>query len=404
MTQREESHGYRDPDTTIGMNVADPVDCLTNLPGLLGHYPDESLVLVIGDIDLEQPGPILVRTLDGDELGAVRHAAREMADEGHERADVYVISRTWDFIVDGAPSPLPLVADVISEAGLEVVHFAGVHRLRAGEAVVDIDGGELGAIGDPVRCWASQRLHDSGEAIAADAEALHDRFRPEPAAFRIGAGEALRRANAAVREPRRVGRTTRTSAGAVASADGDAMAEVRSHHLEWLELVAAVDRGDVSADDALTAPQHLRTLARPLVSLLLRDMTMGVILGAAAPTARALWLGSARLFRGTARANALACYAIDRCVHGSPSIAKAALDAALETDPGHSLSQLLLAAMSSGRGEEALRSMLEATEDIIGAVHPDGAGHIDEVGHLDFVGTDDDDAPSPGGFRGTGRP
>ena len=169
MTQREESHGYRDPDTTIGMNVADPVDCLTNLPGLLGHYPDESLVLVIGDIDLEQPGPILVRTLDGDELGAVRHAAREMADEGHERADVYVISRTWDFIVDGAPSPLPLVADVISEAGLEVVHFAGVHRLRAGEAVVDIDGGELGAIGDPVRCWASQRLHDSGEAIAADA-------------------------------------------------------------------------------------------------------------------------------------------------------------------------------------------------------------------------------------------
>ncbi|PMC61501.1 hypothetical protein CJ204_10710 [Corynebacterium xerosis] len=391
MTQREESHGYRDPDTTIGMNVADPVDCLTNLPGLLGHYPDESLVLVIGDTDLEQPGPILVRTLDGDELGAVRHAAREMADEGHERADVYVISRTWDFIVDGSPSPLPLVADVISEAGLEVVHFAGVHRLRAGEAVVDIDGGELGAIGDPVRCWASQRLHDSGEAIAADAEALHDRFRPEPAAFRIGAGEALRRANADVREPRRVGRTTRASAGAAASADGEAMAEVRSHHLEWLELVAAVDRGDVSADDALTSPQHLRTLARPLVSLLLRDMTMGVILGAAAPTARALWLGSARLFRGTARANALACYAIDRCVHGSPSIAKAALNAALETDPGHSLSQLLLAAMSSGRGEEALRSMLQATEDIIGAVHPDGAGHFD------------DDAPSPGGFRGTGR-
>ena len=262
MTQREESHGYRDPDTTIGMNVADPVDCLTNLPGLLGHYPDESLVLVIGDIDLEQPGPILVRTLDGDELGAVRHAAREMADEGHERADVYVISRTWDFIVDGAPSPLPLVADVISEAGLEVVHFAGVHRLRAGEAVVDIDGGELGAIGDPVRCWASQRLHDSGEAIAADAEALHDRFRPEPAAFRIGAGEALHRANADVREPRRVGRTTRASAGSAVSAGGDAMAEVRSHHLEWLELVAAVDRGEVSADDALTAPQQDRKSTR----------------------------------------------------------------------------------------------------------------------------------------------
>ena len=46
------------------MDAADPVDFLTNLPGLLGYYPAESLVLVFGDRYLDDPGPVLVRDLD----------------------------------------------------------------------------------------------------------------------------------------------------------------------------------------------------------------------------------------------------------------------------------------------------------------------------------------------------
>ena len=64
--------------------------------------------------------------------------------------------------------------------------------------------------------------------------------------------------------------------------------------------------------------------------------------------------------------------------HGNPAIARAALDAALETDPDHSLSQLLFAAMASGRGHEALRSMLEATTAILGEVHPDAAVDVED--------------------------
>lgn len=355
------------------MDPADAVDMLTNLPGLLGYYPRESLVLVFGDRFLCEPGPVLVRGIDGADVDAVRLAAGDMAAEGHERADVYVISEAWPGDGGGDGGGLRRRCDGIVAAledfDIDVVQFAGVDAVYAGASVIDADGYVLGVLGDPAVSWASEKLHSSGEAIAANVESLRERFRPEPAGLRIAAGEALRRADDDVRGLRRAG----------GGAGPETMELVREHHLEWLSLVGAVDRGDISVDDALTEPMHLRTLARPLVSLLLRDLTMCEILGDAEDTVRALWLGCARIFRGTARANALACYAIDRHVHGNATIARAALDAALLTDPGHSLSQLLLVAMTSGRGEEALRSMLEATTAIRGEVHPeDGEYWSDE--------------------------
>ncbi len=360
------------------MDVGDPVDFLTNLPGLLGYYPDESLVLVFGDREFVEPGPLLVRELDGNEEDAVAMAAEEMALEGHGWADAYVISERWPAELRDGGTRFAGIAPELARAGIDVGVFAGVARLRAGAEVVDSDGRSLGPLGEPAASWASRKLHGTGEAIAANADAMRERFRPEPAGFRIGAGEALRAAHEDVRGARR--------AGGLPGAK--AMTRVRQFHLEWLELIDAVDRGDICVEEALTDPGHLRTLARPLASLLLRDLTMCEILGPAGETARAMWLGCARLFRGTARANALACYAIDRQVHGNPGIARAALDAALETDPEHSLSQLLFAAMASGRGEEALRSMLRATSAILDEVHPADPG--------------DDDGPVSRRMRGTG--
>ena len=46
MTRRGHVPSPPDRDPATGMNLDDPVDCLTNLPGLLGHYPVESLILV----------------------------------------------------------------------------------------------------------------------------------------------------------------------------------------------------------------------------------------------------------------------------------------------------------------------------------------------------------------------
>ncbi|MFD5867103.1 DUF4192 domain-containing protein [Corynebacterium sp. NPDC060344] len=355
----------------VAMDVADPADFLTNLPGLLGYYPCESLVLVFGDRDLDEPGPVLVRQLGDDDVDAraVRMAADAMADEGHERVDVYVIADSWAGTEQELERRFGYIESALESADLRVVEFAGVRALRAGEQVWSIDGFGIGTLGEPAASWASGHLHCSGEAISPDIDAMRERFLPEPAACRITAGEALRRAGGDVHGVR---------AGGLPGPA--AMEQVREFHLEWLALVDAVDRGDVSVEDALGAPDHLRTLARPLVSLLLRDLTMCEILGPSADTVRVLWLGCGRLFRGSARSNALACYAIDRYLHGNASIAKAALDAAVDTDPEHSLSNLLFAAMASGRGDEALRSMLEATTAILGEVHPGGHGDADGPG------------------------
>lgn len=374
MTQRSHDHDQTPQFPAPPMDVADPADFLTNLPGLLGYYPTESLVLVVGDRFLSGPGPVLVRPLDDDISGALDCAAGDMAEEGHERADVYVVSESWGRVTGtapGDPGPAGAAADAAAEVlgrhGLHLGGIAGVARLRPGAEVTDFDGEPLGRLGEPAACWASGLLHRAGEIIAPDADALAERFRPDPPETRIAAAEAQRRARDDVR------RTGRDRAGAGATAGGAAPVEaVRAQHLEWIRLVDAVDCGDVAVEDALSDVGNLTVLARPLISLLLRDVTMCEILGDAADTVRVLWLGCARLFRGTARANALACYAIDRYLNGNAGIAKAALDAALDTDPGHSLSQLLYRAMASGRGEDALTSMLRATTAMLADIHPGG--------------------------------
>lgn len=346
----------------------DPVDYLTNVPGLIGFYPSESLVLVIRDGD-DDPGPLLVRDLPGDADDAVSSAelheavavaAEQMSDDGYAAADVYVISRRWARGADGMPW-WSTILGALADGGLAPNIFAGAAAVRAGEKIIGLGGGVFGVVGDPSGSAAARLLHAAGEHIAARSGDLRDRFRPEPAGLRVAAGEALRRAGDDVIGIRRAG-------GGV---DGAELDDVRRYHLTWLMLVEAVHRGDVTVEEALGNPEHLRTLARPLVSLLLRDMAMGSVLDESEPTVRALWLGCARLFRGTARANALACYAMDRQMFGSPSVARAALDAALETDPTHSLSMLLGAAFASGRSDIAIRSMLEATAAFTGDVLPD---------------------------------
>ncbi|WP_295628475.1 DUF4192 domain-containing protein [uncultured Corynebacterium sp.] len=382
MTRRGHVPSPPDRDPATGMNLDDPVDCLTNLPGLLGHYPVESLILVAGDDLFAEPGPILVRRLDGDGDGgegeapstdadatvdAVHAAVRELVDEGHERVDVYVVSETWCSPAgDDGGNRRGMAAEIaaaITDGGLRIGRHAGVREVRKRAAVVDAAGRLLGHLGDPTNCWASDRLHASGEVIAPDRAAVLDRFRPDEGADAGAVAEAVRKAHEDVR-------TLRRSAG---MPSGSALREVRLHHVAWLMLVEAVDGGDVPFDEALSDPGHVRTLARPLISLLLRDMTMSAVLDDTEPTVRALWLGCARIFRGTVRANALACYAIDRQVHGSASVAGAAVDAALETDPSHSLSQLLAATFASGRAGTALRAMLEATGAVIDEVHAEGS-------------------------------
>lgn len=349
-------------------DFTDPVACLTNLPGLLGHYPSRTFVLMVRREGAPDPGPLLVRELDDavGALAALGTAAPMMAEEGNDCADVLVVHESWPGCVGGRAPDGRELADVLMAGGLHPMNYAGARAIRPGTPVSLWTGEEIGRIGDPVASWAAVKLHDSGEAIAAGVDEHRGRFAVRDADVDGRAAAALRKAAGEVRGLRK-------GVGAIPGG----VTGVRRFHEEWERLLADVDEGRVRLDDAMAEPAHLLVLARPLVSLLLRDMTMTAIGGDHADTVRVIWLRCAQLFRGTARANALACYAIDRFAHGSPATADAALAAALETDPGHSLTQLLRAAMMSGGGRTAVEAMLDAAEGVRRAVHGDGEGDCD---------------------------
>lgn len=358
------SRGERSVTDQPPFDFTDPVACLTNLPGLLGHYPARTFVLMVRGEGSARPGPLLVRELDdaAGVLAAVESAAPMMAEEDNDCADVLVIDATWPECVGSRAPGGRELADALMGGGLHPTGYAGVRAVRAGEPVTSWTGEELGRIGDPAASWAAGKLYDSGEAIAADARRQRQRFD-------VRDGDADGRAAAALRKAAGEVRGLRKGAGA------GGLSAVRRFHGEWEGLLADVAEGRILVDDAVANPRHLLVLARPLVSLLLRDMTMTAIGGARADAARVLWLRCAQLFRGTARANALACYAIDRFTAGSPATADAALTAALQTDPDHSLSRLLRAAMMSGGGRTAVEAMLDAAEGVRRAVHGDDAGY-----------------------------
>lgn len=81
------------------------------------------------------------------------------------------------------------------------------------------------------------------------------------------------------------------------------------------------------------------------MSKTLRDMSIALIDSPYCDAVSILWEYSARVFSGEARANSLACFAIERLVSGAISVAEYALQAAVTEVPRHTLSTLILLAI-----------------------------------------------------------
>ncbi len=340
---------------------ADPAAALTNLPGLLGHHISEHLVLLQRGPGA-RPGPILMRTLAGvDDLVDLFHRTGALLDPYDGPLDILVISRSW-------PRGLPEEEAVRAALGPEVVvgGYAGVAAIAAGEPVTLRDGTPAGVVQDPALSWTALALSQAGEAISPDLAALDARFTPEDDPGRTGpAAEALDLARRDI---------ARLAARYRSIGEEGAARQLLTWYDDWDRLLRDLrDRG-AGIDEVLGRVGDLRVLARALINLTVRDLTIDVIACADAPLARVLWLECARLFTGTARANALACYALDRWFHGCPGIAERALDAARAADPEHTLTALLDRAISVGRGGEAATSMIRAAERLHVALGVAGYG------------------------------
>lgn len=340
------------------IDLTDPASCLTNLPGLLGFHPRGRLIAVVhgGGRDA---GPILTRPAPPPERVPMHLAAGLAEVRGGDGArpwvDVFLVDRSWP----AAAARRAEVAAAARLAGHRLRTWAGAARVAAGVPLRDDRGAVLGVLGDPAASAAARHLAAAGEAIAAGPGALAERFAPDPAAAAAGA--------AALAEVRA------EWAGLLAAERPEQTLRRRRAWLaDWEGLVAEVAAGRLGIGEVLGEVDRLRVLARALVDLTVRDTTMCAIGDEREPVARALWLAAAGAFEGEPRAHALAIYGLDRYARGCPAVADAALAAAEEAHPGHSLSALLRRAIDAGRGSMAVRSMTSTSRELAEALRGPG--------------------------------
>ncbi|MEJ6019560.1 DUF4192 domain-containing protein [Corynebacterium sp. H113] len=358
---------------TLPFDITDPIAFLTNIPGLIGYYPAGEILVfgstwevVAGPESVTEhlrPGPLLVRPLCGDE-SLVDHlidVAVTLSREGHNRVDIFVVEDGWGGAMGVAPDKETL-DDIFHPHDISVAGYYGVQELYQGELVTDRDGNAIGEVGCVSVSPSALEYTRAGETIAPSIDEVLDRFAEDTVPRRELAARALQLARADVRRPTRLrlGKHNQTLA---------------VFFTEWQELIDEIRSGTRSLDQVFDDEASLRVIARCLDNVILRDMTLTALADDTADTARDVWLQCARVFAGTARANALACYALDRFHAGMSLIAQAALFVAMETDPEHSLTRLLEQALFAHIMGDALQTMVETAESVVDSVfdHRDAA-------------------------------
>lgn len=309
------------------IRMTDHETVLTTAPAEVGRTSE---VLVLTASMDNEVNTILARGLDlGDVLGACRRGAIALEDEGYEQINAYVMSNAWPRQCgDATPAE---IAEALRPLFPNVM-VLGATRYAQGAPITDAAGTFYGTIGSVY---------------------TGDDLNPDPDVDREAVDQAWRNADGDMQPIRDSDSEKRKLEG------------MRTFYREWLTLVENVHYGVVDVREAVTDPDNLRILARPLAAVLLRDITMSEIDGEVGSTVRRLWLEGARRLTGEARANLLACYATAQIIDGETWRARFSLNAAQEASPGHSLSGLLLAVMETPEAATAaLASLLESVTEV----------------------------------------
>lgn len=308
------------PDLYV-IEMNDHETVISTLPALLGHNGDCLFITTSDDHFVKY---VLSQEVnEGGVAEACRAAVKELVSEGVNKVHAYVVTENWPAQCgDADPAEvLSTLRDEFPDAML-----LGVPLYATGTPITDADGTPHGTIKTPYLGA------DLAPAANIDREA--------------------------------VDRACKQARSDVESSYGNVGA-LGSLYREWLTLLENVHYGAVSVREAVTEPDNLRVLARPLSAVLLRDVTMVQSLGEMAETVQRLWMETARVTTGTIRANALVCCAVRHIVDNDLLRASVILDTAQQSDPDHSLSRLLLPLLLTGNAPEAARSMIQAVDPIL---------------------------------------
>lgn len=343
---------YRDTDHPP-FDEVDPGLMLTNMPGFAGHHLTDTIIVALGNTERPNRDIVLHRSLDhpAGVTGLLRGAmdALDPAAPG-DYLCVYVISRRW-------PQGLPDKRTVARALGCrELRLYLGVTAITGGAPVTDHTGEVVSHTGDPAASNSARRLAEAGEALVTDVIDIDARFAADTSGRVPIASRAQHLAQA---DCDTIPRSFRRIID-----EGEATTALEWVG-EWDTVIEVLRHGDESIDDIFTDEHHLRALARPLLHLSLRDLTLACALTPDADLARLLWLEGARVFTGFARANALGCYGLDRWRAGVHGVAERAFRQALDAYPEHSLSLLMLESIAEGLGDQAVNTMLEASRGLL---------------------------------------
>lgn len=349
------------PTTTLGT----PGEIIANIPGVLGFYPEESLIITTffreGESSSHTLGPVLRINLDEADL------LPDIADALEPVAPDLILA----FIISGAPDSAEVAVlvdrllDGAENGSLDVLAcwtatgiFSGepYHRVfgpppRDLEDVAESPEWVSGRIPEVVRAAATRKMLEAGQLPEVNRNAAYSFFdRGNP---RIDPEETAllqRRSSFFSRETiREVAETP----------GGFAYRSVLDSISDLLHDIAG--KRDLDEQWVAGEADLLCEAASCLHTSLLRDSLIHFC--AQRPQeSMVLFLAVARTFDGLPRSNALCLYAIAALSAGLSARAVPAVAAALETTPGHNLSVLISQGLRAGKGRTIVEACLRGNE------------------------------------------
>lgn len=354
-------------DTLIG-----PSDLIAALPGILGFYPTESVIIVGFEEDPLEPGCLMVGPVMRADLTHAAHAAAALERAGSHGCEMFLA-----FIISRIPNSM-LARQAIED--IEALELGGAPAIAAcwhlseiatgtpytqlfgpdvealPQGTVLIDGWSHGTVSSVVASPTMKPFLAHGSLPALNREeafAYFEREEHDP----VTRDDVAAWTKLAFRRAEALWRKVEKREAGPKQVVGDACALLRGPRpLPLIDMEAAP-----SLNDLLPEEDDIVLLATMLARPSLRDCVVATCLENA-ESAAGLLLAFARAFDGAIRANALTLWAMVAFQRGLSSWAIAALTTVQDEMPTHSMSAIVLQVLDHPQAREHLAEIIAACD------------------------------------------
>lgn len=356
--------------------VNSPSNIIATIPGTLGFYPQES-VIVIGLVhDDENPDALILGPVLRADIVHACHIRETIATQLNGACVTYlgiIITRVPDS--DSALAAIDELESIQCGGGHPLIdvcwHVSEIaqgtpYRMIFGpEVAPECSEWERGIIGSVIASPAMQAMRDNGTLPALSREdtfAFFDCVQECCTNKKVVKKTQALTAAARKENDELCRKLDRCEPGAadVVRAAGRALRNVKP-----LPLVG--DDAHPTLEQLFNDEDELRALVASLIRAPLRDCLIGQAIDHPETAATAL-ITVARNFCGVIRANALSLWALVAISRGLSSWASTALACAQEEMPQHSMSAICLQVMATGQQQQLVTTILEGCETACAAL------------------------------------